>query len=157
MKSPIEYHGSLINDINKTIEFLLEDSDSKRKQDISNIRDEINNLRELLRQSYVGNFPYNSIRIKFNDVYELKLPKYGIESFDRKLKGEMYFTILGGNDEFMDISTTSFPKTFKIRLYYKTLELFKTQSGKSFLIYERGRENLEGEKTKIDFKIVKLS
>jgi hypothetical protein len=80
-----------------------------------------------------------------------------METFDRKLKGEMYFTILGGNNDFMDIATTSFPKTFRIRLYYKTLELFKTQSGKSFLLYERGREKLEGEKTKIDFKIVKLS
>jgi hypothetical protein len=157
MKNPIEYHSNLINDINKAIEFLLEDSDSKRRQDISDIRDEIDDLRELLRQSYTGNFPYNSIRIKFNGEYELKLPKYGMETFDRKLKGEMYFTILGGNNDFMDIATTSFPKTFRIRLYYKTLELFKTQSGKSFLLYERGREKLEGEKTKIDFKIVKLS
>jgi hypothetical protein len=157
MKDPIEYHSDLINELNNTIINLLEQSDPQRSEDITDIRREIEDLRKLLGLSQTDNFPYKSIRIKFNSDYELKLPKYGIETFDRKLKGEMYFKILGGNDQFMDIATNSFPKTFKIRLYYKTLELFKSQNGKTFLIYERGREKLQGVETSIDFKIVKIS
>jgi hypothetical protein len=157
MEDPIEYHTLLINDINNTIFNLLEQSDSERKKDISNIRKDIEYIRSMLRDNYPSEFPYNSIRIRFDGEYEIKLPKYGIETFDRKLKGEMYFSIIDGNDEYIDIKTTSFPKTFRIRLFYNTLDLFKTQKGKALLIYERGREKLKGDETTVFFKIVKLS
>ena len=89
--------------------------------------------------------------------YELTLPKYGVESFDRTLKGEMYFKVIGGNSEYMDIKTSSFPDTFKIRLTYDTLEEYKKQRGDAFLIYQRGTQYLEGEETKINFTILKKS
>lgn len=157
MKDPIEYHSELVNGINKTINNLLEQSDSQRRKDVSDLRKDIEYIRNRLSQSYSSEFPYNSIRIRFDNEYELKLPKYGLEPFDRKLKGEMYFSVIGGTDEYMDIKTTSFPKTFKIRLYYKTLETYVKQHGKSFLIYESGKNKLKGDEISIIFKILKLT
>jgi len=42
----------------------------------------------------------------------LQLPKYGIENFDRKLKGLMYFKVVNSNNNYMDLRTSSMPKTF---------------------------------------------
>lgn len=157
MKDPIIYHSNLIKDLNETIQSLLEVSDAEKRSDIASIRRDIEDIKNRLNQNSGGDFPYNKIRIRFENDYELKLPKYGLESFDRTLKGEMYFSILGGNDEYMDIKTNSFPETFRIRLYYKTLETYTKQKGKALLIYKRGREKLQGDETTIIFKIIKLS
>ena len=49
------------------------------------------------------------------------------------------------------------PDTFKIRLHYKTLKEYENQRGYGYLIYQRGRESLEGQDTKMIFKIIKKS
>lgn len=156
MKDPIEYHSNLINELNNSIINLLEQSDSQRKKDVLDLRTDIEYIRNRLSQSYSSDFPYKSIRIRFDEEYELKLPKYGLETFNRKLKGEMYFSVIGGTEKYIDIRTTSFPNTFKIRLYYQTLDILKRQTGKGYLIYKRGGEKLQGDETKIYYKIIKL-
>jgi hypothetical protein len=67
----------------------------------------------------------------------------------------MYFSVLGGSDDYIDIKTNSFPESFRIRLYYETLKTMKRQYGKAFLIYKSGTERLEGEETEIIFEIIK--
>ena len=95
------------------------------------------------------------IYIKFDNDYELELPEYGYRTFDRTLKGVMYFTVLGGTDYYIDISTNSFPERFKIRLEYKTLDEFKRQRGDAYLIYSETDRVLEGKKTKVTYEITK--
>jgi len=157
MKKSIEYHTKLITDINQVISNIVEQSDSNKRSDITGIRSDISDIRRLLQQDSPSDIGLSSIRIRFYGEYELKLPKYGVESFDRTLKGEMYFKVMGGNNDFLDIKTNSFSDYFKIRLYYSTLNTYKNQRGKAFLIYNRGTQKLVGEDTTIDFKIIKKS
>ncbi len=156
MENSLKKYINTINDINLTIETICEQSDEKIKSDIDELRDDISYLRNLFYEKQKS-FDFQKIIIRFLGDYELTLPKYGIESFDRNLKGEMYFTVIGGNNQYMDIKTNSFPDTFKIRLYYDTLVEYKNQTGDAFLIYERGTQYLKGEETKINFTIIKKS
>ncbi len=151
----IEYYNNLVKSIDRDITILLEQTkDDKLRQDISGMRSDIDQLWRDIRGYGAGNnFNYNYIEIDFNGEYELSLPKYGVESFDRKLKGLMYFKILDGTDNYIDIQTNSFPESFRIRLYYKTLSTSKTQRNKAFLIYRKGNERLTGEKEIIEYKI----
>ena len=156
MDNSINKQHKIINEINSSISKLLEQTDEKRQKDVDGIRFDIDYLRSLLYSSKDG-LDFNTIRIRFEGDYELKLPKYGVESFDRTLKGDMYFSVLGGNDVYMDIKTSSFPETFRIRLEYQTLREYENQYGVGYLIYNRGTQKLEGEETKIYFKILKKS
>jgi hypothetical protein len=158
MKNSIENFTLMIEDVNKMISILLEQSDAEKRKDIEGIRNDIANLRNLLQsKDSGGSLGFSKIRIRFDEEYELKLPKYGIETFNRTLKDEMYFSVIGGSDEFMDIKTKSFPDTFRIRLTYQTLESYKRQIGDAYLIYNRGTEKLEGEEIKVKYKIISKS
>jgi hypothetical protein len=158
MKNTINYHNKIIQDINKTIYHLVEQSDKERQSDVTSIRSDIIDLRDLLfKKNNSTDIGFSKIRIKFFNEYELKLPKYGVESFDRTLKGEMYFNVLGSGDGFIDIRTSSFPNSFRIRLFYNTLEEYKAQKGEGYLIYRRGTQYMEGDETKLLFKIIKKS
>ena len=157
MKNTINHHNKIIQDINKTIYYLVEQSDEERRSDVSSIRSDILDLRDLLYANDKTDIGFSKIRIRFFGEYELKLPKYGIESFDRTLKGEMFFKVLGSGDGFIDIRTSSFPDSFRIRLYYNTLVEYKIQKGEGYLIYRRGTQHMEGEETKLQFKIIKKS
>lgn len=154
MDNSINKQHKIIDEINSSISKLLEQTDQKRQKDVEGIRSDIDYLRSLLYSPKNG-LDFNTIRIRFRGDYELKLPKYGVESFDRTLKGDMYFSVLGGNDVYMDIKTSSFPETFRIRLEYQTLREYENQYGVGYLIYNRGTQRLEGEDTKIYFKILK--
>jgi hypothetical protein len=157
MKNSIEKYIDTIKDINLTINYLFEQSDDGIKSDIDEIKDEISYLRNLFYEKQKINIDFDKITIRFLGEYELKLPKYGVESFDRTLKGEMYFKVLGGSKKYIDIKTNSFPNTFKIRLFYKTLKEYTTQTEEGYLIYERGTEFLVGEEVKMNFIIIKKS
>jgi len=151
----IEYYNDLVKSIDRDITILLEQTkDDKLRQDISGMRSDIDQLWIDIRSYGAGNsFDYNYIEIDFNGVYELSLPKYGVKSFDRKLKGLMYFNILNGTDNYIDIQTNSFPESFRIRLFYKTLDTTKNQKNRAFLIYRKGNENLKGEEEIVEYKI----
>ena len=157
MKNTVNYQNKIIQDINKTIYRLMEQSDEERRSDVASIRSDIQSLRDLLYGSDNNGINFSKIRIRFFGEYELKLPKYGIESFDRTLKGEMYFKVVGGGNGFIDIKTNSFPDTFRIRLFYSTLDELKNQKGDVYLVYRRGTQYMEGDETKIQFKIIKKS
>jgi hypothetical protein len=158
MKNSIQNFTEIVEDINTIISILLEQSDSEKKKDVEDIRKEISDLRKLLQSKDSGqSLGFSKIRIRFDGEYELKLPKYGLETFNRNLKGEMYFSVLGGTDEYMDIKTSSFPDTFRIRLFYTTLDVYKNQVGDAYLIYSRGTERLEGDETKVKYKIISKS
>lgn len=158
MKNSIQDFTETIEDINKIISILLEQSDSEKKKDVDDIRKEISDLRKLIQSKDSGNsLGFSKITILFSEEYILNLPKYGLDIFNRTLKGTMYFSILGGTDEYMDIITNSFPDTFKIRLYYKTLKIYVPQENDAYLIYSRGTEKLVGEKIKVKFEIINKS
>ena len=152
MENSIEKYINTIKDINITINSLFEQSDIEKKRDIDELRSEIEYLKSLISTK---DFDFGKIYIKFDNDYELELPKYGYRTFDRTLKGVMYFTVLGGTDYYIDIATNSFPERFKIRLEYKTLDEFKRQRGDAYLIYSETDRVLEGEKTKVTYEITK--
>jgi len=156
----IDYYNDLVKSIEKDILVLLERSrDSALEQDIKSVKNDVDQLWADIKGYGKGgddSFRYTYIEIDFNKEYELSLPKYGVEEFDRKLKGLMYFNILGGNDHYIDIQTNSFPETFRIRLRYKTLDTISNQTGKAFLLYKRGSEKLKGKEENIEFKIKKI-
>jgi hypothetical protein len=156
MEKTIEYYNNLISEITDTISTIVEVSDEEKRRDIDSLRQDIAYIRSLLYDT-PNQIDFKKIRIRFYGEYELRLPKYGVEEFDRTLKGEMYFKVIGGNDEFIDIKTNSFPDSFRIRLKYKTLKELTDQVGYAFLIYSRGSERLVGDETKIDFRIIKKS
>ena len=156
MDNSIKYHHKLIDEINETISNILEQTDEEKKADIESIRKDILYIRDRLSQKN-SSLGFSKIRIRFDGEYNLALPRYGVETFDRNLKGEMYFSVVGGNDDYMDLRTRSMPDTFKIRLHYKTLKEYENQRGYGYLIYQRGREALEGQDTKMVFKIIKKS
>lgn len=156
MNNSINKQHKIIDEINNSIIKLLEQTDAERKKDVESVRSDIQYLRSLL---YNTNFDlgFNKITLEFYDDYELTLPKYGVESFDRTLKGEMYFSVLGGTKDYIDIKTSSFPNSFKIRLEYETLRELVWQNGYGKLIYESGSQFLVADENKIYFKIIKKS
>jgi|TARA_B110000305_G_C19053173_1_gene453619 hypothetical protein len=156
----IDYYNDLVKSVEQGILVLLEQSrDSDLEQDIKSVKNDVDQLWADIKGYGKGgddSFRYTYIEIDFNREYELSLPKYGVEVFDRKLKGLMYFNILGGNNHYIDIQTNSFPETFRIRLRYKTLDTISNQTGKAFLLYKRGSEKLKGKEENIEFKIKKI-
>ncbi len=158
MKNSIQNFTEAVEDINAMISILLEQSDSEKIKDVEDIRKEISDLRKLIQSKNSGqSLGFSKMRIRFDGEYELKLPKYGLETFNRNLKGEMYFYVLGGTDKYMDLKTSSFPDTFRIRLSYQTLDVYKNQVGDAYLIYSRGKEKLKGEEINIKYKIINKS
>jgi|688.fasta_scaffold125060_3 hypothetical protein len=158
----------IVDSINKEINFLLmEESLSQEKikkfsGDINKIKKDVDYLNSLVNnqsRTKKGGFPYNYCEITFNETYEIELPKYGIEKFDRKLKGRMYFKVVGGDEskKFIDLRTDSFSDKFKLRIYYQTLVLFNKQKGKAHLIYDSGSHHLKGDEETIYFEINKLN
>ena len=152
MENSIEKYINTIKDINLTINSLFEQSDIEKKRDIDELRSEIEYLKSLISKK---DFDFEKIYIKFDGEYELELPEYGYRTFDRTLKGVMYFMVLGGTDYYIDIATNSLPERFKIRLEYNTLDEFKRQRVDAYLIYSETGRVLEGEKTKITYEITK--
>ena len=152
MENSIEKYINTIKDINLTINSLFEQSDIEKKRDIDELRSEIEYLKSLISKK---DFDFQKIYIKFDGEYELELPEYGYRTFDRTLKGVMYFMVLGGTDYYIDIATNSLPERFKIRLEYNTLDEFKRQRVDAYLIYSETGRVLEGEKTKITYEITK--
>jgi hypothetical protein len=70
----------------------------------------------------------------------------------------MYFTVDNVNEElsYIDVRTNSFPDSFKLRIFYRYLEINKSQRGKAQLIYKSGSKKSEGPKETIMFEIKKL-
>lgn len=160
MKNSVENFHKIVDDLNTTISILIENDDvdnKQRKRDVDDIRKDIQQIRDMLVKQEAGSIGISKIRIRFDGEYELKLPKYGIEKFDRNLKGDMYFSVLGGNDEYIDMKTKSFPDYFRIRLKYKTLEQRVSQRGEAYLVYRRGSDYMEGDETKMTFEILSKS
>lgn len=157
MKNSLDYQNNIIKEINHTIFVLTEQSDEDNKKGIQKVLSDIADLRKLINKQKSFDLDFSKIWIKFLGEYELKLPKYGLESFDRVLKDRMYFKVLGGTKNYIDIKTNSFPETFRIRLYYDTLDVYENQTKDAFLIYQRGSDYLKGDETKISYSIIKKS
>ena len=145
---------STINDLNNQIKSLIGEDVNK---DILDLRDEIRQIRDSLLGGNSSSL-YSYVEIEFSDEYEVSLPKYGVENFDRKLKGRMYFSVANVNESlgYIDLRTKSFPESFILRIYYKKLELFKPQNGKAQLIYKSGTKKGDGPKESISFEFKKL-
>ena len=161
MESNINRINQIVEDLNNEIDFLIEQSfsstdDDTKKDDISSIRKDIEYLRSKLYgdNNLKDTLGFRKITIRFDNEYQLKLPKYGIEEFDRVLKGDMYFSVVGGNESYLELRTSSMPPSFKIILYYETLREFKRQNGDAYLYYSRGRERLTGESESVSYKII---
>ena len=149
----IEYQNSIIKEINENINNLIPENSRKRK--LKKMYDEVQVLKKQVRDVPSKSLGFSYVEIDFVGEYELKLPEYGIEEFDRKLKGGMYFKVVGGTKTYMDLRTSSMPTEFIIRLHYTTLKEFKKQSGKGLLIYRRGREKSYGPDQTISYSIRK--
>ena len=149
----IEYQNSIIKEINENINNLIPETSRKKK--LKKMYDEVQVLKKQVRSVSSKSLGFSYIEIDFSGEYELKLPDYGIEEFDRKLKNDMYFRVVGGTGSYMDLRTSSMPKEFIIRLYYNTLKEFKKQNGKGLLIYKRGREKSYGPDQTIAYTIRK--
>lgn len=145
---------STINDLNKKIKSLIGEDINK---EILDLRDEIRQIRNSILGGGSSSL-YSYVEIEFAGEYEISLPKYGVENFDRKLKGRMYFSVVNVNESlgFIDVRTKSFPESFILRIFYKKLELFKPQNGKAQLIFSSGTKRGEGPKESIKFEFKKI-
>lgn len=148
----INFYNNILGDINSQIRDILNEDIGK---DILDLRKEIKNLKNRFD---VPNKIFSYIEIEFDGKYELGLPKYGLENFNRNLLGRMYFTVDNVNEDlkYIDIRTKSFPDSFKIRIFYRYLEPNKRQRGKAQLIYKSGSKKSDGPKETIMFEIKKL-
>lgn len=148
----INFYNNILGDINSQIRDILNEDIAK---DILDLRKEIKNLKDRFD---VPNKIFSYIEIEFDEKYELGLPKYGLENFNRNLLGRMYFTVDNVNEDlkYIDIRTKSFPDSFKIRIFYRYLEPNKRQRGKAQLIYKSGSKKSDGPKETIMFEIKKL-
>lgn len=157
-------HNELIVEINNILNNLLEQGDHSSK--IGDIKTSVDDLTDRVEklQNSAHKSPYKKIELTFYGETELKIGAVSKE-FDRKLKGDMYFSIEGINTSkrFMDIKTNSFPDYLVVRLYYSKLKTNVDQRGEAQLIYDR-KEGFEtdvrgatkGEEKNISFKIRKL-
>ena len=116
----LNYHNKIIKTLNDDIIKLLPEDSRKRK--LKKMYDEVQVLKKQVRGVPSKSLGFSYVEIDFIGEYELKLPEYGIEEFDRKLKGGMYFKVVGGTNTYMDLRTSSMPKEFIIRLHYTTLK-----------------------------------
>ena len=148
----INQYNGIIGDINTQITNILNEDIGN---DILDLRKDIRNLQ---KRFDVPNKIFKYIEIEFKEKYELDLPKYGLENFNRNLLGRMYFTVDNVNEElkYIDVRTNSFPDSFKLRIFYRYLEINKSQRGKAQLIYKSGSKKSEGPKETIMFEIKKL-
>lgn len=148
----INQYNGIIGDINTQIRNILNEDIG---DDILELRREI---KKLQNRFDIPNKIFKYVEIEFKEKYELDLPKYGIESFNRNLVGRMYFTVDNVNEElkYIDVRTSSFPDSFRLRIFYLYLEIGKKQSGKGQLIYKSGSKKSEGPKESIMFEIKKI-
>ena len=123
MKSNINRIHQVIEDLNIEIDLLMEQSflstdDDTKKDDVNSIRKDIEYLRSQLynNNNIDKTLGFKKVTIRFDGTYQLKLPKYGIEEFDRVLKGDMYFSVVGGNESYLELRTSSMPVSFRIIL-----------------------------------------
>ena len=64
MKNTVNYQNKIIQDINKTIYRLMEQSDEERRSDVASIRSDIQSLRDLLYGSDNNGINFSKIRIR---------------------------------------------------------------------------------------------
>lgn len=153
MFNSLEKYIKSIDEVNQKINLLIKEDDVDKK-DIDYIRSEINYLRNLIRSKSEIYFDFDKIRIDFRDETLLDLPSYGVGNEDRTLKGKMYFNVVGGTKKYLDLRTTSLPKSFLIRLTYETLEPKEKQKGYGYLVFESGSQYLEGKEILIRYEII---
>jgi hypothetical protein len=150
-----EENLKIYNHLNSYLVILLREGRDEEKiaKDIISLSDEIESIRMRLFGS--SDFPYTYCEVDFREEYNVELPKYGMEEFNRNLKGRMYFTILGGSEsgKFMYLKTKSFAEAFKLKITYKSLEINDRQNGKANLIYDN---RYSGPETKVFYTIKKL-
>lgn len=148
----INFYNGVLNEINSQVSDILNEDIG---DDILELRKEIQKIKNRFD---IPNKIFKYIEIEFDGKYELELPKYGLENFNRNLLGRMYFTIDTVNEElkYIDVRTNSFPDTFKLRIFYRYLETNKPQRGKAQLLYKSGSKKSDGPKETIMFEIKKL-
>jgi hypothetical protein len=139
---------------------LSKEEKEKHKKDIEDIRNDIIELKRLikgLKDKNTGDL-YSYVEIEFPKTIKLNIKKYGIKSMDRKLEGRMFFNVDSINEKmkYIDMRTKSLEESFYFRLYYKTLEVFEKQSGRVRLIYKSGKQKLMGEDESTNFEIKSL-
>jgi len=134
--------------------------DKETKESIKSLRDDLDELKRLIRNmkdKKTGDL-YSYIEVEFPDEITLTIKKYGTEKMNRKIVGRMFFNVDSINDKYkyIDMRTKSLRESFYFRLHYKTLDVFKKQSGKIRLIYKRGKEKFMGDEEPCNFEIKSL-
>lgn len=147
--------------INKSIDNLLlgeekEESVKKLTKDTIDIKSDVDSIRKSLKKDL--DKTYKRVEVDFEHKVTLDLPKYGSKKFERELNGRMHLNVVGVNESsgYMVLRIKGWPDTFTMKLTIKTLDTFKKQEGKAFLIYESGDKYSEGDKKDVMFEIKKL-
>jgi hypothetical protein len=140
-----------------------EDPDQEELKKIDQKIKDLNDKLDLLFSVEKESLPFKKVIINFKNKTSVDIEKLKSPEYKRNLLGTMYFTVVKYDEKnnIIELKTTSFPDTLRLRLTYDKLIDNQDQKGTIQLIYNKyGKstsEDISGDEKDIYFNFLKIS
>jgi hypothetical protein len=144
----------------------LEKSEDPDQEELKKIDQKIIDLNaklDLLFSIEKESLPFKKVVINFKNKTSVDIEKLKSPEYKRNLLGTMYFTVVKYDEKnkIIELKTSSFPETLRLRLTYDKLIDNQDQKGSIQLIYNKyGKstsEDISGDEKDIYFNFLKIS
>ena len=140
-----------------------EDPDEEELKKLDQKIKDLNDKLDLLFSVEKESLPFKKVVINFKNKTPVDIEKLKSPEYKRNLLGTMYFTVVNYDEKnkIIELKTSSFPETLRLRLTYDKLVDNQDQKGKIQLIYNKyGKstsDDILGEEKDIYFNFLKIS
>lgn len=140
-----------------------EDPDQEELKKIDQKIKDLNDKLDLLFSIEKESLPFKKVVINFKNKTPVDIEKLKSPEYKRNLLGTMYFSVVNYDEKnnIIELKTTSFPETLRLRLTYDKLVDNQDQKGKIQLIYNKyGKstsDDISGDEKDIYFNFLKIS
>lgn len=140
-----------------------EDPDEEELKKLDQKIKDLNDKLDLLFSVEKESLPFKKVIINFKNKTSVDIEKLKSPEYKRNLLGTMYFTVVKYDEKnkIIELKTTSFPDTLRLRLTYNKLIDNQDQKGTIQLIYNKyGKstsEDISGDEKDIYFNFLKIS
>lgn len=140
-----------------------EDPDQEELKKLDQKIKDLNDKLDLLFSVEKESLPFKKVIINFKNKTSVDIEKLKSPEYKRNLLGTMYFTVVKYDEKnkIIELKTTSFPDTLRLRLTYNKLIDNQDQKGTIQLIYNKyGKstsEDISGDEKDIYFNFLKIS
>lgn len=140
-----------------------EDPDQEELKKLDQKIKDLNDKLDLLFSVEKESLPFKKVIINFKNKTSVDIEKLKSPEYKRNLLGTMYFTVVNYDEKnkIIELKTSSFPETLRLRLTYNKLIDNQDQKGTIQLIYNKyGKstsEDISGDEKDIYFNFLKIS